>query len=171
MAAAVTTRWRIRARLKLESAPHLFTGGNHSPLEGVVETAPLTRGLGGSEGNNASPAPLAIPQLKTNPLSPLVRGVKATPSARAFSTAPHCSGLTTHLPALARPAKPWRACRLHHGPRHEKGLDADGLAERKQKRFGRSRPALRIRIGKNHETTPLHQSTTASPRNTQSHPQ
>ena len=74
MAAAVTTRWRIRARSEFESAPHPCAGGNHSPLEGVVENAPLTRGVGGFGGNNASPAPLAIPQLKNQPPCPPLSG-------------------------------------------------------------------------------------------------
>ena len=70
---AEAARWRQQARSVFGSTSP-YAVGNHSPLEGVVENAPLTRGVGGFGGNNASPAPLAIPQLKNQPPCPPLSG-------------------------------------------------------------------------------------------------
>ena len=115
--AAMSNKFRARTRrsvgqplpglsLRVSSPPRPFkpctTVVNSSRL-GVVEKAPLTRGVGGfmarkdggeSEGIVLYPSRSPSLGWKPTPLAPLVRGVKAMRPTRGFSTAPSWSEST-----------------------------------------------------------------------------
>ena len=88
-------------RLRKEGLPDLKR--SNRSLLGVVEKAPLTRGVGGfmarkdggeSEGIVLYPSRSPSLGWKPTPLAPLVRGVKAMRPTRGFSTTPSRSRLT-----------------------------------------------------------------------------
>ena len=86
----------------------------HSPLEGVVEKAPLTRGVGGFGGNHAS---FALPRLETNPPDPPCQGGRSDVPRRGVFQQPREARI-----CLTRPMRE----RLHSSPHKQKAAPCSG---------------------------------------------